>query len=283
MIRKSFEGDKPTLYLISTPIGHLKDITLRALDTLNTVQVIFAEDTRNTLKLLSHYDIKKPIKSYHEHNKKEAAEQVLYHLSLGESVGLVTDAGTPAISDPGFDLVLAVKDTYPVVSIPGASALLAALVSSGLVPQPFTFFGFLDRNETKKKEALKKLSGLTHTMIFYERGDRIKDTLSTMQTIFGDRQVVLAKELTKQFETFFEGTMSNIISLDFNEKGEFVLMVEGRTETLKQSGNMHEDVLEYIMLGYNEKDAIKKVAKDYKVHKNDVYQAVIEKGGIKRD
>ncbi|PKK87654.1 MAG: 16S rRNA (cytidine(1402)-2'-O)-methyltransferase [Tenericutes bacterium HGW-Tenericutes-8] len=283
MIRRSFDGDKPTLYLISTPIGNLKDITLRALETLNAVQVIFAEDTRNTLKLLSHYEIKKPIKSYHEHNKKEATEQVLYHLGLGESVGLVTDAGTPAISDPGFDLVLAVKDTYPVVSIPGASAVLAALVSSGLVPQPFTFFGFLDRNESKKKDALNKLSGLSHTMIFYERGDRIKDTLTTINAVLGNRKVVLAKELTKQFETFFEGTVEDIINLDFNEKGEFVLMVEGRIETLKQNGNMYEDVLEYIMLGYNEKDAIKKVAKDYKVHKNDVYQAVVNKGGIKHD
>lgn len=283
MIRKSFDDSKPTLYLISTPIGNLKDITLRALETLNMVSVVFAEDTRNSLKLLSHYDIKKPLKSYHEHNKVEAAKQVLSHLEQGESVGLITDAGTPAISDPGFDLLLAVKDLYPVVSIPGASAVLTALVASGLAPQPFTFYGFLDRSKNKMTTALNKLSGLPHTLIFYERGDRVKETLSVIKTVLGNRKVVLAKELTKQFETFFEGLASELIDLDFNQKGEFVILVDGKTEQNSITGNMYQDVLEYIMLGFNEKEAVKKVAKDYGVPKNDVYQQVILNGGIKSD
>ncbi|MDY0210475.1 MAG: 16S rRNA (cytidine(1402)-2'-O)-methyltransferase [Acholeplasma sp.] len=282
MIRQSFIEQKPTLYLISTPIGNLKDITLRAIETLNSVSVVFAEDTRNTLKLMSHYGIKKTIKSYHEHNKREATEQVLYHLNQGESVGLVTDAGTPAISDPGFDLVLAVKSLFPVVAVPGASAVLTALVASGLVPQPFTFIGFLDRSESRKTETLKKLSGFSHTLVFYERGDRVKKTLNTIQQVLGNRQIVLAKELTKQFETYIEGSVTDILSLDFNEKGEFVLMVEGRSDTLLSSGDMYQDVLDYIKLGYTEKEAIKKVAKDYKLPKNDVYQAVVDKGGIKQ-
>lgn len=283
MIRQSFVVSKPTLYLISTPIGNLKDITLRALETLQTVQVIFAEDTRNTLKLLSHYEISKPVKSYHEHNKQSATLEILKHLEQGDSVGLVTDAGTPAISDPGFDLVLAVKDQFPVVPIPGASAVLAALVASGLTPQPFTFFGFLDRTVSKRKEALNKLSGLPHTLVFYERGDRVKDTLKDMLEVLGNREVVLAKELTKQFETFYEGTIESLITSDIHEKGEFVVLVSGKTETQSSSGDIVTDVKEYIQLGYTEKEAIKKVASELGVHKNVVYQQVIASGGLKKD
>jgi 16S rRNA (cytidine1402-2'-O)-methyltransferase len=282
MIRQSFVDQKPTLYLIATPIGNLKDISLRAIETLETVSVVFAEDTRNTLKLMSHYQIKKSIKSYHEHNKKEAALLVLNHLNNGESVGLVTDAGTPAISDPGYDLVLEVKDLYPVVAIPGATAFVTALIASGLAPQPFTFFGFLDRTESKREEELNRLSGLPHTLIFYERGDRVKQTLASVLKTLGDRKVVLAKELTKQFETYYEETASKLIETDINEKGEFVILVSGRDHETLNSGDMYQDVLDYVKLGYTEKDAIKKVAKDYKVHKNEVYQTVVNKGGIKQ-
>lgn len=280
--RQSFTEVKPTLYLISTPIGNLKDITNRALETLNTVQVIFAEDTRNTLKLLSHYEITKPVKSYHEHNQKSAAQEVLKHLENGDSVGLVTDAGTPAISDPGFDLVLQVKDRFPVVPIPGASAVLAAIVASGLVPQPFTFFGFLDRTISKRQSELNKLSGLPHTLVFYERGDRVKDTLADMLKMLGDRKVVLAKELTKQFETFYEGNITQLIEGDIHEKGEFVILVSGKTDIEVSSGDIPTDVKEYVLLGYSEKEAIKKVASELGVHKNEVYQAVLKAGGIKK-
>lgn len=281
MIRKSFENIKPTLYLISTPIGNLKDITLRALETLEAVQVIFAEDTRNTLKLLNHYHINKPVKRYDEHTKNQGNQEIMAHLLNGESVGLVTDAGTPGISDPGFEVVLHVKDHFPVVSIPGASAILAALVSSGLAPQPFTFFGFLDRKKSKQVEALNKLSGLPHTLIFYERGDRIKDTLSVMLETLGNRKAVLAKELTKQFETFFEGDIEALMASDFNQKGEFVLLVEGKQNQMDLDMDPYLAVIEYIHLGYTQKEAIKKVAKDHALSKNDIYQIVIEKGGIK--
>ena len=279
--RQSFTEIKPTLYLISTPIGNLKDMTLRALETLNAVQVIFAEDTRNTLKLLSHYEISKPVKSYHEHNQKSAAQEVLKHLENGDSVGLVTDAGTPAISDPGFDLVLLVKNRFPVVPIPGASAVLAAIVASGLIPQPFTFYGFLDRTNSKRLGELNKLSGLPHTLVFYERGDRVKATLSDMLQVFGDREVVLAKELTKQFETFYEGKISSLIEGEIHEKGEFVMLVSGRVMDANPSGDILTDVKEYVLLGYSEKEAIKKVASELGVHKNEVYQAVLKAGGIK--
>jgi 16S rRNA (cytidine1402-2'-O)-methyltransferase len=283
MTRQSFVENKPTLYLISTPIGNLKDITLRALETLKAVQVIFAEDTRNTLKLLSHYDISKPVKSYHEHNKKSAAIEVLKHLENGESVGLVTDAGTPGISDPGFDLVLLVKDRFPVVPIPGASAVLAALVASGLVPQPFTFFGFLDRTTSKRGLELKKLSGLSHTLVFYERGDRVKTTLADMLTVLGNRTCVLAKELTKQFETFYEGDIESLLKSDIHEKGEFVILVSGKADSANSTGDILTDVKEYVLLGYTEKEAIKKVANELGVHKNEVYQKVVEAGGLKNE
>lgn len=279
--RQSFVELKPTLYLISTPIGNLKDITLRALETLHAVQVIFAEDTRNTLKLLSHYEISKPVKSYHEHNQKSAAQEVLKHLENGDSVGLVTDAGTPAISDPGFDLVLFIKDRFPVVPIPGASAVLTAIVAAGLIPQPFTFYGFLDRTNSKRLAELNKLSGLPHTLVFYERGDRVKATLSDMLQVFGDREVVLAKELTKQFETFYEGKISSLIEGEIHEKGEFVMLVSGRVMDANRSGDILTDVKEYVLLGYSEKEAIKKVASELGVHKNEVYQAVLKAGGIK--
>lgn len=282
MIRQSFVENKPTLYLISTPIGNLKDITLRALETLKTVQVIFAEDTRNTLKLLSHYEISKPVKSYHEHNKKSAALEVLRHLENGDSVGLVTDAGTPAISDPGFDLVLLVKDHFPVVPIPGASAVLAALVASGLMPQPFTFYGFLDRTISKRQQELNKLSGLPHTLVFYERGDRVETTLADMLTVLGNRNVVLAKELTKQFETFYEGDITTLMGSEIHEKGEFVILVSGKLDQATSSGDVVSDVKEYIALGYSEKEAIKKVASELGVHKNEIYQQVIQAGGIKK-
>ncbi len=279
--RQSFVELKPTLYLISTPIGNLKDITLRALETLHAVQVIFAEDTRNTLKLLSHYEISKPVKSYHEHNQKSAAQEVLKHLENGDSVGLVTDAGTPAISDPGFDLVLFIKDRFPVVPIPGASAVLTAIVAAGLIPQPFTFYGFLDRTNSKRLAELNKLSGLPHTLVLYERGDRVKATLSDMLQVFGDREVVLAKELTKQFETFYEGKISSLIEGEIHEKGEFVMVISGRVMDANPSGDILTDVKEYVLLGYSEKEAIKKVASELGVHKNEVYQAVLKAGGIK--
>lgn len=282
MIRQSFVETKPTLYLISTPIGNLKDITLRALETLKTVQVIFAEDTRNTLKLLSHYEISKPVKSYHEHNKVSAGQEILKHLENGDSVGLVTDAGTPAISDPGFEVVQLVKDHFLVVPIPGASAVLAALVASGLVPQPFTFFGFLDRTVSKRQLALNKLSGLPHTLVFYERGDRVKETLGDMKLVLGNRLVVLAKELTKQFETFYEGDIETLINSDIHEKGEFVILVSGKAESATSSGDILTDVKEYVLLGYTEKEAIKKVASELGVHKNEVYQQVVKAGGIKK-
>lgn len=263
---------KPALYLISTPIGNLKDITFRAIETLEMVDVIYAEDTRVTLKLLNHYNIKKPLKTYHSHNEDVATLEVIKDLREGLNVALTTDAGTPGISDPGFHLVRSVKHEFPVVSIPGASAVLTALVSSGLIPQPFTFVGFLDRKKNKRIEMLKRFD-MPHTVVFYERADRIEDVLSSMEEVYGKREVVIARELTKKFETFYRFDLGDDIS-DIELRGEFVMMVSGRNDEVKI--DMIKEVNNLIENGLSKSDAIKAVATFYKVAKNDVYQEVIK-------
>lgn len=263
---------KPALYLISTPIGNLKDITFRAIETLEMVDVIYAEDTRVTLKLLNHYNIKKPLRTYHSHNEDVATLEVIKDLREGLNVALTTDAGTPGISDPGFHLVRSVKSEFPVVSIPGASAVLTALVSSGLIPQPFTFVGFLDRKKNKRIEMLKRFD-MPHTVVFYERADRIEDVLSSMEEVYGKREVVIARELTKKFETFYRFDLGDDIS-DIELRGEFVVMVSGRNDEVKI--DMIKEVNNLIENGLSKSDAIKAVATFYKVAKNDVYQEVIK-------
>ena len=189
----NYQSNRSTLYLIATPIGNLEDITLRALKTLNEVDKIYAEDTRVTIKLLSHYDIKKPLISFHDHNSTMKIEVVLNDLENGLSVGLVSDAGMPLVSDPGFDLVRKVLEhNYNVVSIPGANALLPALTMSGIKTHPFLFYGFLDAKVTKRKTELTDLQYRQETLIFYEAIHRIKQTLKDMFAIFGNRKFVIA-------------------------------------------------------------------------------------------
>lgn len=280
-IRDSFKDDVASLYVVSTPIGNLGDITLRAIDTLKRVDLIYAEDTRNTRKLLTHFEIKTLLDTYHEHNKGEKKETILNQLRQGKSIAIVTDAGTPAISDPGYELVFHVKNEFPVVVVPGASAILTALVGSGLVVQPFTFYGFLNRAKQKREKELTQLRVLPHTLVFYESPNRIKDTLKALLDVFGNRHVCLARELTKHYESYIEGNLLELIEADLVEKGEFVIICEGYQKIEEEITSPRDKVLEYIELGYDHKEAIKMVAKEMGVNKNIVYQEVINQGGIK--
>jgi 16S rRNA (cytidine1402-2'-O)-methyltransferase len=218
------------LYIVSTPIGNLKDITLRALEILKSVDLIACEDTRHTGLLLNHYNIKNKLTSFYEYNKKERTPEIISLLKQGKSIAIASDAGTPGISDPGYYLIReAIKENLPVIPIPGPSALLAALVVSGLSSDRFAFEGFLQKREGRKRKKLESLKTELRTMIFYDSPYRVIDTLKNMLEILGDRNIVLVRELTKKFETVMRGKTSEIINELENKKikGEIVLVVEG--------------------------------------------------------
>ncbi len=220
-----------TLFIVATPIGNLDDITFRAVETLNSIDIVLAEDTRHSKKLLKHLNIEKPIRAFHEHNEREKTKASINELHSGKSIALISDAGTPLISDPGFSLVAqAKKEGLRVVPIPGASALIAALSASGLASDRFTFFGFLPSKKTVRIKLLKTLLYQTKTSIFYESPKRILATLNDMHAIFGSsREVCLAKELTKVFETIRTDSIPNLIHYltadENNQKGEFVILI----------------------------------------------------------
>ena len=220
-----------TLFIVATPIGNLDDITFRAFEVLKNVDFVLAEDTRHSKKLLSHLDISKPIRAFHEHNEREKTKAIISEIYSGKSIALISDAGTPLISDPGYFLVAqAKKEGLKVVPIPGPTALITALSASGLASDSFTFLGFLPSKQTARVKLLIGLVGRTETIIFYESPKRVLATLTDMQTIFGDsREVCLAKELTKTFETIHTGSIPNLIkylTIDQNhQKGEFVILI----------------------------------------------------------
>ncbi|MCS5545110.1 MAG: 16S rRNA (cytidine(1402)-2'-O)-methyltransferase [Gammaproteobacteria bacterium] len=220
-----------TLFIVATPIGNLDDITFRAFEVLKSVDFVLAEDTRHSKKLLSHLDISKPIRAFHEHNEREKTKAIISEIYSGKSIALISDAGTPLISDPGYFLVAqAKKEGLKVVPIPGPTALITALSASGLASDSFTFLGFLPSKQTARVKLLIGLVGRTETIIFYESPKRVLATLTDMQTIFGDsREVCLAKELTKAFETIHTGSIPNLIeylTIDQNhQKGEFVILI----------------------------------------------------------
>ena len=222
---------KGTLFIVATPIGNLDDITFRAVETLNSIDIVLAEDTRHSKKLLKHLNIEKPIRAFHEHNEREKTKASINELHSGKSIALISDAGTPLISDPGFSLVAqAKKEGLRVVPIPGASALIAALSASGLASDSFTFLGFLPSKKTARIKLLKTLLYQTKTSIFYESPKRILATLTDMHAIFGSsREVCLAKELTKVFETIRTDSIPNLIHYlnadENNQKGEFVILI----------------------------------------------------------
>lgn len=273
MKQESYNGTA-TLYLISTPIGNLDDITYRSVKVLNDVDVIFSEDTRVTSLLLNNLHISKKLISLHEHNEDIVKEKVLDYLKNGKSVALVTDRGTPIVSDPGFKTVKYIIDNnYNVVALPGATALIPALITSGISPQPFLFYGFLNSKDSKRREELKSLEDNEHTMIFYEAPHRIIKTLSMMLEVFGDRNISISREITKKFESIYRGNISEVLNV-IPDKGEFVIIVEGNKKdndfddglTVKEAVNL------YIKAGFDVMTSIKKVAKDRKLSKNDVYK-----------
>lgn len=272
MIQNSY-NDTPTLYLIPTPIGNLEDITYRAVKVLEEVDVIFSEDTRVTLNLLNNFGIKNKLISLHEHNEDVVKTQVLEYLKNGSSVGLVTDRGTPIISDPGYKTVKYVSDNgYNVVTLPGATAFACALVTSGISPQPFLFYGFLNSKDSKKREELELLKENEYTMIFYEAPHRIIKTLNMMLEVFGNREISISREITKKFESIYRGKLEDVIKI-VPEKGEFVIVVEGnKLSNIDFNLSIKEAVDLYIKNDFDVMTSIKKVAKDRKIPKNEVYK-----------
>ena len=272
MNQKSYD-DSASLYLIPTPIGNLDDITVRALKTLESVDFVLCEDTRETGKLLSKYNIKKRLISCHEFNEDKVRSFVVDELKNGLNIGLVTDQGTPIISDPGYIVAKEViKADFNVISLPGATAFVPALTSSGIDPSPFMFYGFLNSKESKKKKELESLSNFKYTMIFYEAPHRLKDTLKTMLDVFGNRFISISREISKIHEEILRDRISNLIDVADSLKGEFVLVVEGNHEVVDYS---HMSIVEHVMLyvddGMSEKDAIKLVAKERDIAKSIIY------------
>lgn len=272
-----------TLYLVATPIGNLSDITERALKVLGGVDFVAAEDTRNTGKLLAYFGISKPMVSYFEHNKRERGEVIVERLINGESCALVTDAGTPAISDPGEDLVrLCAERDVVVTSIPGCSACVNALALSALPTGRFCFEGFLSTNKNERNTRLNELKNDTRTHIFYEAPHKLTKTLDDIFEVFGDRKIALCRELTKLNEEIIRTTLTGAIEYykENAPRGEYVLVIEGADESSLKNNefwadmSITEHVEHYISRGMKKMDAIKAVAKDRDVPKNEVYKEV---------
>lgn len=273
MSQKSYD-DSASLYLIPTPIGNLDDITVRALKTLESVDFILCEDTRETGKLLSKYNIKKKLVSCHEFNEDKVRNYVVEELKNGLNIGLVTDQGTPIISDPGYIVAKEViRCGFNVISLPGATAFVPALTMAGIDPSPFLFYGFLNAKESKKKKELQTLKNFKYTMIFYEAPHRLKNTLESMLEVLGDRYISISREISKIHEEVLRDKISNLIDVADSLKGEFVLVVEGNHDVVDYS---HMSILEHVKLyvedGMSEKDAIKLVAKERGVAKSEVYK-----------
>lgn len=271
-----------TLYLVATPIGNLEDITLRAIRILSEVDLIAAEDTRHTLKLLNHLNISKPLVSYYKQTEANKSKFILNELQSGKNVALVSDAGTPVISDPGETIVsLAVENGIPVFAVPGPCALITALITSGISAHSFSFFGFLPVNKKEKQEKLASIKNYETTCIFYEAPHKLISTLEAMLSEFGDRKIVLCRELTKIHEEFIRGNISEILEKIVEPKGEYVIVVEGNQNVQDEElANLNAMSLEnhysyYEKMGLDKKEIIKKIAKDRKLSKNDVYQHFI--------
>ncbi|MFC4323951.1 16S rRNA (cytidine(1402)-2'-O)-methyltransferase [Litchfieldia salsa] len=283
--QKSFQSnsDFGTLYLVPTPIGNLEDMTFRAIKTLKEVDIIAAEDTRHSKKLCNYFEITTPIISYHDHNKEVSGEKIVGLLKEGKNIALISDAGLPTISDPGYELVVeAVSQGLYVVPLPGANAALTAMIASGLSTQPFYFFGFLNRQKKEKKVQLERLKRIEATIIFYEAPHRLKETLLVMKEILGNRKVCISRELTKKFEEFIRGDLDSVIewSKDDQIRGEFCLILEGANyEDLQEEVvdwwaelSIEDHINHYIEKEtLSAKDAIKEVAKQRQLPKREVY------------
>ncbi len=274
--------EKGTLYLVATPIGNLEDITYRAVRVLNEVDIILAEDTRKTLKLLNHFSISKKLISFYRHNEGVKIDSVLAMLNEGKNLALVSDAGTPGISDPGEDLVRAcIENDIQIVPVPGSVAFIQGLICSGFDTTRFVFEGFLPMNKRGRKERLSVLKSENRTIIFYEAPHKLKYTLDDLKEYFGgDRRIVLAREITKIHEEFLRMTIDEAISYyDENDvKGEFVILVEGASiEEKEVSKESVEDLMKrYLEEGIDKKEAMKKVAKDKGLTKSEVYKQLLK-------
>lgn len=284
-IQTSFRNDEQngTLYLVPTPIGNLEDITYRAINVLNSVDVIAAEDTRHTKKLCHYFKIDTPLVSYHEHNKDISGEKLIESLKSGKNVALVSDAGMPGISDPGYEMVaLCVSQGINVIPLPGANAALTTLIASGLPTNHFYFYGFLPRHKKERNQELEGLDKLTCPIIFYEAPHRLKETLKALNELYPNRQIAIGRELTKKYETFIRGVVKDVFEWALEEeiRGECCMILEGREEGTGdkeidwwESLSILDHVNHYIHdQGLASKEAIKTVAKDRKIPKRDVYQ-----------
>lgn len=271
MWQNSYDGS-PSVYLVPTPIGNLEDMTFRAIKILKMVDVIFSEDTRVTLQLLNYFDIKNKLIHLDDHNEDIVKDRVISYLKEGKNVAIVTDRGTPIISDPGYKTVKFLRDNgYNVIALPGACALVPAIVASSISSEHFTFYGFLSSKEKKMYDELESLKDNEYTLIFYEAPHRILKTLKAMLEVFGDRYVSISREISKLHESVFVGTISQALN-SFNEvKGEFVIVVSAGEEIIDSGMSIIDNVNMYIKSGLSSMDAIKRVAKERKIPKNVVY------------
>lgn len=266
--------------MVATPIGNLEDITLRAIKILKEVDLIAAEDTRHTLKLLNHLEIRKPLISYYKQNEKIKSNILIEKSLNGENIAIVSDAGTPGISDPGEEIVKeAIKNNIEIIPIPGACAAINALISSGLDTKQFIFVGFLSVNKKEKKERLEEIKEIKATLIFYEAPHKLINTLENIKEILGDRKIVLAREITKIHEEYIRGNISKVLKKIENPKGEFVILVEGSNKSEQDvkkeylnNLRLEEHFEYYKQQNFNKKEIIKKIAKDRDTNKNEIYQ-----------
>lgn len=273
MRQKSYDNS-PSLYLIPTPVGNMEDITLRAINTLKMVDLLLCEDTRVTAELLHKLDIKKKLIHSDDHTEDSLKEMVLSKLQEGLNIGLVTDRGTPIISDPGYRIVEFIsRHGFNVISLPGPTAFVPALTMSGMNPSPFLFYGFLNSKNSKREKELDNLKKLPYTIIFYEAPHRISDMLSSLLNVFGNRRIVLCREISKKYEEAIRGTVEEVLEICDTLKGEMVLVVEGnQTQEDFSSMTVLEHIGLYLDEGMTEKDAIKKVAVERGIPKSIIYK-----------
>lgn len=273
MSQKSYATDKSILYLIPTPIGNLDDISIRTINTLKSVDVIFSEDTRVTSQLLKHFNIQKKLVSSHSYNESMNNNKLLELLGEGKNVGLVSDRGTPVVSDPGYVLAkCAIENGYSVVALPGTTAFVPALIVSGLNPSKFLFIGFLSNKSSKRKKELLELKNLPYTLIFYEAPHRLIETLNDIKDTLGNRKMSISREISKKFEEIYRGNISEVIEEVKDAKGEFVIVVDGNySKTDYNNISIAEHVELFVKEGNDIKNAIKLVAKERNVPKSDIY------------
>lgn len=273
MIQKSYENSEyGKLYLIPTPIGNLDDITLRAIKTLEMVDIVYAEDTRETLNLLKYLKINKKVESCHKYTEMKHKDKIVQILKLGKNIGYVTDRGTPLISDPGNVIVdESIKQNITVIALPGPNALLPAINMSGLSNERFLFYGFLNSKQSLAKKELIDLKDIKQTIIFYESPHRITDTLSQILDVFGNRNIAIVREISKIHEEVIRDNIENILKISDTLKGEMVIIVEGNTKEETLEVNYTEKIDKLLTQGYSKRDAIREIADKYNVSKNKLY------------